>query len=220
MLVDSKYSAVMASQNPVNGARTQAERSALSDRCMIDAAIELVVERGVEGATLKEIGERAGYSRGLATYRFGSKAGLFRAVIKDVSQRWLAELTAAVEGKVGIDAICGAVDTYHRFATESQQPIYALYILFYQSIGPGSEFKDKVADVLDRQRADVREWIQGGIAAGQISAHADAERHAEQFVATIAGLTYQWLVSPDSIDFARAHDELKESMRRALLDAN
>ncbi len=216
LLVDSKY-LPMVSENSVIGARTQAERSALSDRRMIDAAIELVVERGVEGATLKEIGERAGYSRGLATYRFGSKAGLFRAVIKDLSQRWLAELTAAVEGKVGIDAICSAVDTYYRFATESQRPIYALYILFYQSIGPGAEFKDRVADVLARQRADVRQWILDGIAAGQIKPGVDPDRHAEQFVATIAGVTYQWLVSPGSINFARTHDELKQSMRRALL---
>lgn len=206
----------MASRNPLPTGLTQAERSALSDRRMIDAAIELVVERGVEGATLKEIGERAGYSRGLATYRFGSKAGLFRAVIKDVSKRWLEELTDAVEGRVGLEAICAAVDTYHRFTTESQQPIYALYILFYQSIGPGAEFKDKVADVLARQRADVRQWIQEGIGAGQINPAVDPERHAEQFVATVAGLTYQWLVSPDSIDFARMHDELKETMRRAL----
>jgi AcrR family transcriptional regulator len=187
---------------------------------MMDAAIELVVERGVEGATLKEIGERAGYSRGLATYRFGSKAGLFRAVIKDVSQRWLAELTAAVQGKVGIEAICSGVDTYYRFATESQRPIYALYILFYQSIGPGAEFKDRVADVLARQREDVRQWIEDGIAAGQIKPGLDPQRHAEQFVATIAGLTYQWLVSPGCIDFARAHDELKQTMRRALIDSN
>jgi len=210
----------MVSQQPVQIARTQAERTALSDRRMIDAAIELVVERGVEGATLRQIGERAGYSRGLATYRFGSKAGLFRAVIKDVSKRWLAELAEAVYGKVGIDAICSAVDTYYCFAIESQRPIYALYILFYQSIGPGAEFKDKVAEVLVRQRADVRQWIEAGIAAGQIRSDIDPQRHAEQFVATIAGVTYQWLVSPDSIDFARTHDELKQTMRRALLDSN
>ena len=207
----------MATHTPLAAGRTQAERSALSDRRMIDAAIDLVVERGVDGATLKEIGERAGYSRGLATYRFGSKAGLLRAVIKAVSQRWLAELTAAVEGKVGLDAICAAVDTYYRFATGSQRPIHALYILFFQSIGPGAQFKDKVADVLARQRADVRRWIEEGIAAGQIHPGVDPQRHAEQFVATIAGVTYQWLVNPQGIDFARMHDELKETMRRALV---
>ena len=61
---------------------TQAERTAISDRAMLDAAIELVLEFGTEKTTLAMIGERAGYSRGLATYRFGSKTGLFKAVIR------------------------------------------------------------------------------------------------------------------------------------------
>ena len=56
---------------------TQAERTAISDRAMLDAAIELVLEHGTEKTTLAMIGEKAGYSRGLATYRFGSKAGLY-----------------------------------------------------------------------------------------------------------------------------------------------
>ena len=53
--------------------RTQAERTALSDRRMLEAAIRLIIERGTAGTTLREIGERAGYSRGLASYRFGNK---------------------------------------------------------------------------------------------------------------------------------------------------
>ena len=49
--------------------RTQAERTALSDARMLDAAVSLICERGTAGMTLKEVGERAGYSRGLASYR-------------------------------------------------------------------------------------------------------------------------------------------------------
>jgi len=55
--------------------RTQAERTAISDRAMLDAAIDLILEHGTDKTTLAAIGEKAGYSRGLATYRFGSKAG-------------------------------------------------------------------------------------------------------------------------------------------------
>ena len=56
---------------------TQAERTALSDQKMFEMAIELVNERGTAKTTLKDIGEGAGYSRGLASYRFGSKDGLW-----------------------------------------------------------------------------------------------------------------------------------------------
>ena len=45
------------------GRMTQAERTALSDRRMFDAAIELINERGTQKTTLKEIGERVRLTR-------------------------------------------------------------------------------------------------------------------------------------------------------------
>jgi hypothetical protein len=74
--------------------------------------------------------------------------------------------------------------------------------------------------VVDRQRADVRQWTQDGIAGGQIKPDVARDRHAEQFVVTIACLTDQPLVSTDCIGFAPAHHDLKRTMRRALLAAN
>ena len=44
----------------VEGRMTQAERTALSDRLMFEAAIELINEHGTQKTTLKEISERAG----------------------------------------------------------------------------------------------------------------------------------------------------------------
>jgi AcrR family transcriptional regulator len=46
---------------------TQAERTALSDSAMLEAAMDLVLEYGTDRTTLAMIGEKAGYSRGLAT---------------------------------------------------------------------------------------------------------------------------------------------------------
>ena len=54
---------------------TQAERTAISDRRMLDAAIELICTHGTHQTTLQALGRASGYSRGLVTYRFGSKAG-------------------------------------------------------------------------------------------------------------------------------------------------
>ncbi len=52
---------------------TQAERTEISDNRMLDAAVALIVELGPASTSLKEIGLMAGYSRGLAGQRFGSK---------------------------------------------------------------------------------------------------------------------------------------------------
>ena len=49
---------------------TQAERTEISDNRMLEAAVSLIVDYGPSATSLKEIGLRAGYSRGLAGQRF------------------------------------------------------------------------------------------------------------------------------------------------------
>ena len=56
--------------------RTQAERRNHSEEALLDAAAGVIAERGVEGASLASIGQRAGVSRGLPTHHFGSKDAL------------------------------------------------------------------------------------------------------------------------------------------------
>ena len=53
-----------------------------SREAILDAAEALFAERGYEGASLQEIGKRAGVSRGTPGYFFGSKDALYRAVLE------------------------------------------------------------------------------------------------------------------------------------------
>jgi AcrR family transcriptional regulator len=92
--------------------RTQAERTALAETRMVLAAIELLNTVGIQGTTLVAIGEKAGYSRGLATHHFGSKSGLFTTVLKRVSATWSEELTRKLDGKTGLSAITTAIDAH------------------------------------------------------------------------------------------------------------
>jgi AcrR family transcriptional regulator len=55
-----------------------------------DAAIELFADRGVDGATIRDIAQKAGVSSGLLRHHFGSKEGLRDACDEHV----LHELTA------------------------------------------------------------------------------------------------------------------------------
>src|ERR1700749_1995856 len=106
---------------------TQPERSALSDARMADAAVALICERGAADTTLKDVGVRAGYSRGLAGYRFGSKAGLWSFLVHTIGESWLGELQTAVSGTDGLATIHAAVDAHSRFLLDSSEPIRAFY---------------------------------------------------------------------------------------------
>lgn len=192
--------------------RTQAERTAASDRAMIEAAIDLVLERGTDGTTLAAIGERAGYSRGLATYRFGSKAGLFKQVSTTINRRWVSYLRSAVGKKVGIDALCAAADAFYQFVTDAPRDIRLLHILYYEASSPQSELREFAKEAFSRQLADVETWLEGGIKAGSVRKSIDPTVEATKYVAHIAGMTFLWLLGPGKIDFAAVHNEHKRQL--------
>ena len=199
---------------------TQAERTAISDRAMLDAACALLLEKGAAGTTLAAIGERAGYSRGLATYRFGSKAGLFTAVGKAVSRRWLEVLTANVGDKSGVDAMCAAIDAYVTFIQASPEDARIQQILFSEAASPTSESRDLATETYRRQISDVVAWLERGIAGGDVRDDIEPAAEAARFIAGFVGMTHLWLVIPDHTDFEAVRDCAKEQLRRHLSPPN
>lgn len=202
------------------GRLTQAERTALSDTRMTETAIELIVRHGVEGTTLKEVGEAAGYSRGLAGYRFGSKEGLINHIVRAIGDEWLQALKQVTQGKTGLDAICSATDAHCRFCREAPNHVLAFYILWFESVSPGSTCKDIMAGVHQRRRKDVAEWIRAAQDEGSIDAGVDADLIAEHFCSALIGIVYHWLIKPDATDDVEILHEGLKSVMQTLLSAN
>jgi AcrR family transcriptional regulator len=196
--------------------KTQAERTALSDGRMHEAAIELICESGTHRTTLKEIGERAGYSRGLASNRFGSKEALFATLIHDFNARWAVELERHLAGRTGLSAIVAALESVEDFLVEQSQYMKAMYILWYEAIGSHSDVRAKLSEHHHAYRRDVRRWVEEGIAERSIRPHLDADRFAVQFCSFIFGTIYQWLVSPDSIDVRQTFADYKQIVHELL----
>ncbi len=179
---------------------TQAERTALSDQRMFDAAITLIAERGTQKTTLKDIGSVAGYSRGLATYRFGSKDKLFRELIHHFNGIWEKELVDFVAKKRGLPAFLAAIDAIEHFLKAQSAYMRGMYILWYESIGAQNEVREKLAEQHEAYRRDAERWINEGIKAGDVNPDIAAKQFAVQYCAFVFGMVYQWLVNPDALD--------------------
>jgi AcrR family transcriptional regulator len=196
---------------------TQVERAALSDARMAEAAVMLICERGADGTTLTDVGLLAGYSRGLASNRFGSKAGLWSFLVRTIGEEWLAELEQAVAGTVGLETIHAAVDTHCRFLLDSSQRIRAFYVLWFDSVGPDEALRSVIISAHQRRQRDVEGWIRSGLEAGTIRPDVDVRTVAEQFCAAIIGIVYAWLVSPLArAEVRQLHAGLKNQMTQAL----
>lgn len=201
------------------GKMTQAERTALSDQRMFEAAISLINERGTQKTTLKEIGELAGYSRGLANYRFGSKDGLMRELFVHFDRRWKQHLGSYVQQRSGIEAFLAAADALRDFLQQESGYMRAMYILWYESLGHESEMRTMLANHHDVYRKDAAQWIRQGIAEGQVDPAVDAEQFAVQYCAFIFGTVYQWLVNSSALDLDALFADYEANMKRLLSKA-
>src|SRR5262245_7586922 len=111
---------------------SRAQRAALSDERLIRAALELIAEAGIESVTLRGIGERAGYSRGLVNYRFGTKEALLRAAAGHLLRRWSDEvMLPAVGDRVGLSALREMVSEYLKVLRSPEPYAKAYHTLVY-----------------------------------------------------------------------------------------
>lgn len=200
---------------PPRRRRTQAERTALSDRRMFEAAVSLIVGSGLDGTTLAAIGERAGYSRGLVTHRFGSKANLFAYVHDMALADWISRVNTAVGERVGTEALSAALDALFGFLTEEPDEIRAMYLLRYSSIDPGAVYRANVAKAHLAQRRDIERWLEEGKRSGAVHSGVDSKLAAEYFCATLDGSVYRWLVNPE-VPIDELNQMLKAEIGRML----
>ena len=199
-----------------NGRMTQAERTALSDQRMFEAAVALINEHGTQKTTLKDIGQMAGYSRGLANYRFGSKDGFLLELFHQFEDRWKTHLNSYVGQKSGIAAVMAATDALRDFLQAESAYMRAMYLLWYESLGHQSAMRTSLAEHHQVYRKDTRRYVEQGIEAGEIDPDINAEQFAVQFCAFIFGIVYQWLVDAEALDLKAAFDEYEKNTFKLL----
>ena len=84
---------------------TQERRREHTRNLLLDAAKEVFARRGFEGASLEEIAEAAGYTRGAIYKHFGSKEELFLAVNKRFNEVFLETFVDSIDPGTPIEEL-------------------------------------------------------------------------------------------------------------------
>jgi AcrR family transcriptional regulator len=88
---------------PQRRGRPPAGTSAAHREVVLDAVFELLVERGYQGTTMAAVAERAGSSKETLYAWFGSKQGLFTALIRRQAEAANQAVAAALDDQGGAD---------------------------------------------------------------------------------------------------------------------
>lgn len=177
--------------------RTQAARRDESGRGLLRAAVEVVAEQGVSAATLESIGLRAGYSRGLATQRFGSKQKLIEAVIEHLHERQLAAVAEhRIDQMPGLDALLAYVDLYLRnLSLKGEDRAY--FMLLSAAVADAAPLREAFAAEHGRIERQLEALVLRGQAEGNVRRELDADAVALMIGSLLLGLSMQQLVDPN-----------------------
>ena len=186
-------------------------RSQLSTGRLIDAAAELIAEGGYERMTLVAIGERAGYSHGLVTARFGSKEGLLWALVEKMVDDWRESmLRPTLAGKIGREAVQVMIETLRTSWTRHPARMRTFYILIFQALLPMPTLQERMAELHRDFREKLREDFDKAIAAQMLDPATDTGLAARLIISGLRGAIYQAMLDPREISVDQALTDVSQ----------
>lgn len=180
---------------------------------MLEAAARLIASEGFAAATFDRIGEMAGYSRGLASAKFGSKDGLVRAVIAFVQNRLEARTSAAMAALDKTDPV-SAIMTWTDALLETVQNdelVRSYFVMMTAAIGNRADNRPAFLDAHEQVRVRLRELIEAGQAQGLIDPAIHADATALSIGSLQLGIAVELLLDP-SLDM----DRMRKTARQAV----
>lgn len=192
--------------------RTHEERREEAERRLLEAAVRIIGKTGVETFTLADVGEAAGYSRGLPAHYFETKSGLLAAVVRYLVDHYFHRATFQGRQRITTDDIVAEVSSFMEVAKKN--PIAAKAFMAAMA---GSVTNPALSDATQKHNANVvakyEEGILNGIKHGEIDSGIRAHSWAIMLVAATRGIVAQWLIYPKKVDLDLLRDDLEKAIR-------
>lgn len=182
----------------------QTEKGRATRHRIVDVATGLILERGVAGVSLDDVGSEARVSRSQLYHYFDDKAGLLRAVVASTTELVLS----AQDGHLQSLDSWAAIDRWfaHLLALQSHPPRGCpLGSLVAQLSAQGEEMRAQLAVGFEQWEGHIAAGLRTMITRGRLRDGADPERLATAVMASIQG----------GLLLSQAHGD-PEPLRRAL----
>ena len=179
-------------------------RAGQTRKRLMEAAETEFSEKGLAGARVDEIARSAGVNKRMLYAYFGSKEGLYMAVLETVYNRLHQCEAAAGLEKLPVETAIGAlVENYFRFLQDNDSYVR---MVMWENLNRGRYMDERgLTGVRDPMRRAMAELIRRGKTTGSFRADADEE----QVLLSLFALTFNY--------FSNYHT-LTRVMHRDLLD--
>lgn len=170
---------------------------------LLDAAAVVFAERGFEGASLEDIAERAGYSRGAIYKNFGGKEELFLAVNQRHNERAVARFAELIDelevGGWDPASIPDLAAEWRRMFFRDPE-LYILGTEFNLYVQRHPEVRPKIIEHLGRNVAMIAQFMQEMAIGAGVELPYPAELLARMLLSASDGFQQTMRLDPDSPD--------------------
>jgi AcrR family transcriptional regulator len=180
---------------------------------MLQASVRILAEKGFASLTLNEVGEAAGYSRGLPGHYFGRRDELLLAVGRYIVSRFSKGLNRTP--LQGLDAILHTADYYLVSVGQDPVTMRALLVILTET----TSHPDLFPALVELNRASIDSLAQHlltGQQQGTVRADIDPVSQSVLILGQLRGVVAQWLIDPVTVDIERVRQALSVSLRRSL----
>jgi AcrR family transcriptional regulator len=189
--------------------RTQEVRRTEAEQRLVAAAAEMVGEVGPSRVTLANVGQRAGYSRGLATHHFGSKGALMQRLVEAVTRQFREAMFDRGESEDATTELRTLIGIYFDAVTDLQPINRARLALWADAVAnPDDETRGRMLSADREFREEIEKRFSLAATAGEIPDTIDAHGLATVIVAMLRGVALQSLID-DHIDLTAARSEVE-----------
>jgi len=194
---------------------TQEERRENAERRILDAATQLVADKGLDAFTLADVGEAAGFSSGLPAHYFKTKDGLLAAVVERIRQQHFFGILGLKESERGLEDLFAATALY--FQQTIKNPHAAKAFQVFMSGALYHSMANKLAAQLNADSlSGIEHALSVGKKRGDIRSDLDPKIWAIIYLSEIRGVVQQWLVDPKHIDLSPIVQEVMTAISCAL----
>ena len=191
---------------------TQPQRLEISGRRLLEAAVELIAEKGWEATTAAEIGRRAGYSRAMVHARYGSKDAILDTLFLIEYEKRLSP--ALDPDSSGLQQALAHFDRIEQLYTEDRDLLRAMFVLTFEAIKETSPARPRMRRWLKRDAHTVEAGLRNGIRDESVRPDIDVARAVNDFGGAVFGIAYQWIVQAYPYDMAQEMAYVRERLIR------
>jgi TetR/AcrR family transcriptional repressor of bet genes len=170
---------------------------------ILEAAIEVLKSDGYAGLTIAKVAARAGESKPLVLYHYGSKLGLVGAAGRSIAEMITDEVLAGVDGAATVEAVIRGVDAGVERVLDRDERVARLYFDLAAVSVVDPEIRQTITEVNEQWRIVLVQLLtdaSDGLPAGR------ARVLALMIIAGVQGMTIERIERGPTAERKRARE--------------